>query len=120
MACYSVLTEQKAMKAIERPLQLLPPCFARKQVSAPGSTAIPLLSRLLKDFQINNNVWTFFPSHTHCENLFFKPIKIRKMSGFFRRSTSSSFHLTSVKNCSLHNSYPHLTLDWLSGLIHSI
>ena len=52
MACYSVLTEQKAMKAIERPLQLLPPCFARKQVSAPGSTAIPLLLQLLQDFQI--------------------------------------------------------------------
>ena len=52
MACYSVLTEQKAMKAIERPLQLLPPCFARKQVSAPGSTAIPLLLQFLQDFQI--------------------------------------------------------------------
>ena len=57
MACYSVLTEQKAMKAIERPLQLLPPCFARKQVSAPGSTAIPLLLQLLQDFQINNNLY---------------------------------------------------------------
>ena len=61
MACYSVLTEQKAMKAIERPLQLLPPCFARKQVSAPGSTTtIPLLLQLLQDFQININFLDLF------------------------------------------------------------
>ena len=72
MACYSVLTEQKAMKAIERPLQLLPPCFARKQVSAPGSTVIPLLLRLLQDFQLNklpSNVSENYLPYAHHHNL---------------------------------------------------